>query len=473
MAIPIGPNFDWNAYRNNGNSTIAQPGSPNWNAALQQQQQQMMNDFQNQMRQIQQQYPVAQFNPSPSPQGSSARGGYSAGPTFTSDAGLPQPNGGRGAAAYGGTVAGQPAAGSYGDPNLDALVAQLRQQAGEADATLNDKAMRQIEAQRAVADRNINQMLQKSLAASGVLPTGGLAARFRDEIAKPIDERLNAYAADVHAGLRNERSSTANNLLSQLTSLAGQRNAWALDQQRFQLEQQRLAADLAAQQQRMAMAQQDALFQRQQAAFDQAMRNASLSSQLSMSAPRGGGGGGGGGAYEGLPMTGSVSGWNGGRNSFLESGVQPRDTYNASVMRGYTTNGQVGSNYNSAGNQALRLEQQQRAMQANPNSYQGYSGAAGAANGMIPYSQPTGASSAGSAIGMGLGGSATNISFGGGLSLGGSATGVPYGGISAANMGAIGGGYSMPQYGGGSGGGYGYGGQTYGGMPSGYGRSMY
>lgn len=470
MAIPIGPNFDWNAYRNNGNSTIPQPGSPNFNAAIQQQQQQMMTEFQNQMRQIQQQYPVPQFNPSPSPQGSSARAGYSPGPTFTSDAGLPQPNGGRGAAAYGGTVAGQPAAGGYGDPNLDALVAQLRQQAGEADATLNDKATRQIEAQRAVAERNINQQLQKSLAASGVLPTGGLAARFRDEIAKPIDERLNAYAADVQAGLRNERTSTANNLMQQLTSLAGQRNAGALDQQRFQLEQQRLAADLAAQQQRMAMAQQDAMFNRQQAAFDAAMRNAALSSQLSLSAPRGGNTGGsgvanqgGGNPYEGLPMTGSVTNWNGGRNSFLDSGVQPRDTYNASVMRGRTTNGQVGSDYNSQGNLNLRLEQQQRAMQANPNSYSGASAAAG----MIP-SFAGGISSAGS-MGPSSAGSM-------GMSSAGSAMGSLYGPM--VGSGGSGG------YGGGGGGGYGNAanaamgmipsyGQTYGGMPSGYGRSMY
>ena len=245
------------------------------------------------------------------------------------------------------------------DSQIRALVAQLQGQAAQSDSALSDRANQQIAAQRAVLDRRANQDVQRSLAANGLLPTGGLAARMREQISRPYEEQLAASSADINANMRSQRDATANNLISSLSNIQNASASYALDQQRlqqqaardqWQMQVDRYNQEAAANQTAYSRAL-DAynmnLQQQDRARAQQAQQQAAYQSAMT-------GGGGGGGTNFGPPI-------NAGSNSFLQSGVQPEQVYAAHQQIGRLTNGQVSDNYFSAGNQQLRAEQQQRA----------------------------------------------------------------------------------------------------------------
>lgn len=252
------------------------------------------------------------------------------------------------------------------DSQIRALVAQLQGQAAQSDSALSDRANQQIAAQRAVLDRRANQDVQRSLAANGLLPTGGLAARMREQISRPYEESLAASAADINANMRSQRDATANNLISSLSNIQNASASYALDQQRLQQEAARDQWRMQVDRYNQEAAANQTAYSRALDAYNMNLqqqdraRAQQAQQQAAYQASSGGGGG---------SMTGSVSGWNGGQNGFLDSGRQPEETYAMHQQIGRLTNGQVGDSYFSPGNQQLRAQQEQRAAQVQSNRY--------------------------------------------------------------------------------------------------------
>lgn len=275
------------------------------------------------------------------------------------------------------------------DPRIDALVAQLQAQANESNSALADRAAQQIASQRAVLDRQAQNDVTRSLASNGLLTTGGIAARMRDQISKPYEERLTAATADINANLQQQRGQTANNLLNQLTSLQNSRQSAAADAQRLQMQQAQQQYDMQmsawnAQMRANETAYQRAMDQQQLTLQQQAASRQQTQYQQAMS----------GGGYSGGSMTGSVNGWNGGVNSFLESGTQPRDLYN-NMLTADRANQQY--QYNTAMNQRNAAQPQSTWTSVNPgNGISSAGQSASAAGGLFvsaanaQFQQPTG-----------------------------------------------------------------------------------
>ena len=430
MAIAVGPGFNWAQYAANGNSTVAQPGSQNWQNQMNQQIQQTM----------------AQFRPPAAPQFQQYQP-----PQAAPDQG----RGGNGYASQSSSVS-QNVAGE--DPRLTSILAQLQGQSALSDTALNDQAAQSVASQRAIAQRDLDTQMRRSLAANGLLPTGGHSERMRAELAAPIEERLAAMQEQARGNLVNQRTNTSNNLAQQLSELQRQKGAGALDQQRMAMEQQRMQQQFGMDQQRFQWEQQrDA----QRQAYDTAMsqyelQRSAMENQLRTAAMQQGynsGSGSGynqqsGGGFSSQPLS-SAAGWDSGQNRFLASGQQPRDTYNQSVERG-----QQSTAWHSAANNDLRAEQAQRAQQAQ------------ASRPWTSVNSGNGVSSAGSATGIAFGGSQAAIGAAGGMGYQGGG-----GGSSYYPGGAVGAGLSATQgILGAAGGG---GGGSYGGFSSGYGQSMY
>ena len=249
--------------------------------------------------------------------------------------------------------AAAPGGGQY-NSQIQQLIAQLQQQASQSDSVLSDRANQQIAAQRSVLDRRANQDVQRSLAQNGLLPTGGLASRMREQISRPYEEQLAASAESINSNLQQQRGATANNLLSSVSGLQNAQTGAAADAQRLQMQAQmnqyqmqmgqyeaQVRASESAYQHAMDAYQMQQQQQQQQMAQQQAaqQRYATQSS-------------GGGGTSYGPSI-------NAGQNSFLDSGVQPRDLYNqmvndqrASETRNYNQGmaGRANSGYTFTGN---------------------------------------------------------------------------------------------------------------------------
>lgn len=286
------------------------------------------------------------------------------------------------------------------DAQIRQLVAQLQGQAAQSDSALSDRANQQIAAQRAVLDRRANQDVQRSLAANGLLPTGGLAARMREQISRPYEESLAASAADINANMRSQRDATANNLISSLSNIQNASATYALDQQRLQQQAARDQWQMQVDRYNQEAAANQTAYSRALDAYNMNLqqqdraRAQQAQQQASYQASTGGGG----------SMTGSVSGWNGGQNGFLDSGRQPEETYAMHQQIGRLTNGQVGDSYFSPGNQQLRAQQEQRAAQVQLNRGNGLTSSGSNFNPNDPFGQTLASNSSGGMYGGGSSG---------------------------------------------------------------------
>lgn len=229
------------------------------------------------------------------------------------------------------------------DAQIRQLVAQLQGQAAQSDSALSDRANQQIAAQRAVLDRRANQDVQRSLAANGLLPTGGLAARMREQISRPYEESLAASAADINANMRSQRDATANNLISSLSNIQNASASYALDQQRLQQQAARDQWQMQVDRYNQEAAANQTAYSRALDAYNMNLqqqdraRAQQARQQAAYQASSGGGyaSGGGGGGYA----------INAGQNSFLEQGTQPRDLYQNMVNQQRASEAR---NYNQA-----------------------------------------------------------------------------------------------------------------------------
>lgn len=284
------------------------------------------------------------------------------------------------------------------DAQIRQIVAQLQGQAAQSDSALSDRANQQIAAQRAVLDRRANQDVQRSLAANGLLPTGGLAARMREQISRPYEESLAASAADINANMRSQRDATANNLISSLSNIQNASATYALDQQRLQQQAARDQWQMQVDRYNQEAAANQTAYSRALDAYNMNLqqqdraRAQQAQQQAAYQASSGGGyaSGGGGGGYA----------INAGQNSFLEQGLQPSQLYQQHQNMAESTNGQVGDNYMSSGNQRLRAQQQAAAAAAQQNRIN--SGLAG--NGISSAGSYTGISMNGPLVGSSVGG---------------------------------------------------------------------
>ena len=295
------------------------------------------------------------------------------------------------------------------DAQIRQLVAQLQGQAAQSDSAMSDRANQQIAAQRAVLDRRANQDVQRSLAANGLLPTGGLAARMREQISRPYEESLAASAADINANMRSQRDATANNLISSLSNIQNASATYALDQQRLQQQAARDQWQMQVDRYNQEAAANQTAYSRALDAYNMNLqqqdraRAQQAQQQAAYQASTGGGG----------SMTGSVSGWNGGQNGFLDSGRQPEETYAMHQQIGRLTNGQVGDSYFSPGNQQLRAQQEQRAAQVQLNRGNGLTSSGSNFNPNDPFGQTLASNSSGGMYGGGSsGGYGTGGSYG-------------------------------------------------------------
>ncbi len=223
------------------------------------------------------------------------------------------------------------------DPRLTAMLADLMARAQQSDADISSQANGAYEAQRKVADQQIDRQQTRSLAANGVLPTGGLAAQYRTELASPVYDRLNAQRAQTELDLRNQRDGVKQGVTSTLSGLDNNKNQFTLSQlaaqqnaeaqrqqllaqsqyqqaslsQQAQLASQQLAADQARAQAQQAMSQAELDYRRQSDAQSLAFQReqAQLQNQRFYSGQGSGGGGSspGGGTFSTLG-SGSVFG---------------------------------------------------------------------------------------------------------------------------------------------------------------------
>ena len=154
------------------------------------------------------------------------------------------------------------------DPRLAQMVQDLMVRAQQTDADISSQANSAYDAQRVVADKQIAGQLKRSLAANGVLPTGGLASQYQSEIANPIYDRLNAQRAQTELDLRNARDGVKQGVTSTLAGMDNNKNQFTLtqlnNQQQAEYQRQQLLAQ--AQYQQASLAQQAQLASQQLAA---------------------------------------------------------------------------------------------------------------------------------------------------------------------------------------------------------------
>lgn len=161
------------------------------------------------------------------------------------------------------------------DPRLTAMLADLMARAQQSDADISSQANGAYEAQRKVADQQIDRQQTRSLAANGVLPTGGLAAQYRTELASPVYDRLNAQRAQTELDLRNQRDGVKQGVTSTLSGLDSNKNQFTLSQLSAQQQAEAQRQQLLAQSQyQQASLSQQAQLASQQLAADQARAQA-------------------------------------------------------------------------------------------------------------------------------------------------------------------------------------------------------
>ena len=161
------------------------------------------------------------------------------------------------------------------DPRLTAMLADLMARAQQSDADISSQANGAYEAQRKVADQQIDRQQTRSLAANGVLPTGGLAAQYRTELASPVYDRLNAQRAQTELDLRNQRDGVKQGVTSTLSGLDNNKNQFTLSQLSAQQQAEAQRQQLLAQSQyQQASLSQQAQLASQQLAADQARAQA-------------------------------------------------------------------------------------------------------------------------------------------------------------------------------------------------------
>lgn len=321
------------------------------------------------------------------------------------------------------------AAGSAGeDPRLTAILAQLQAQAGNTDSSINDQAAQSVAAQRAVAQRGVDTQLRRSLAANGLLPTGGQSERLRNELQSPLEAQLAAAQEAARSNLVGQRTATSNTLAGQLTALQQQRlqasqlaQQQAMAQQQFGMDQQKFSWEQQQAQQKFAFDQANQQSYLAQQAFDNKLHQ--QAAQLGYQNSAAGGGGG----------LGAATGWNNGVNSFLDpsGGGGGSKSGGAASGGGGTYNPITGmvdpgaartAAYNSPGNMELRAQQAAKA--PNPST----------AGAPAPYKY-----TGGTGNGVSSAGTDTSGWFGGGVHQTGNAGGYAMNGANAA--------MSMPQYG--------------------------
>lgn len=170
----------------------------------------------------------------------------------------------------------------YEDPRFTDLLARLTGRANVTDDEITARANGAYSAQRKAAENGINRQQTRALAANGVLPTGGLASQYYNEISEPVFERLDAQRAQTELDLRNQRDNLLGSVTSTLGNAQGQRNQFTLSQAENQRQAQMQAQQLAAQQayQQAQLQQQSALASQQLAAEQaRAQQSASLAQQ--------------------------------------------------------------------------------------------------------------------------------------------------------------------------------------------------
>lgn len=157
------------------------------------------------------------------------------------------------------------------DPRLTQMVAAGMQRAGQSDAEISSQADGAYSAQRKQADNEIQRQLTRSLAANGVLPTGGLASQYYNEISAPVLDRINAQRAQTELDLRNARDNARNGITSTLAGIDNSKNQFSLSQLQAQQQAQYQAQQLAASQAyNQAQLSQQAALASQQLSADQA-----------------------------------------------------------------------------------------------------------------------------------------------------------------------------------------------------------
>lgn len=170
------------------------------------------------------------------------------------------------------------------DPRLTSMLQLLMQRANQSDAEINAQADDAYAAQRKYADIGLNRDVTRSLAANGVLPTGGLAAQMRQELSDPVYARLDAQRAQTLLDLRNARDSVRSGVTGTLAGVDNNRNQFALsnaeNQRQAQFQSQQLASTQAYQQaqlqQQAALAAQQLESERQRAQLSQSLAQQQL-----------------------------------------------------------------------------------------------------------------------------------------------------------------------------------------------------
>lgn len=157
------------------------------------------------------------------------------------------------------------------DPRLTQMLAELMTRANQSDAEINSQADSTYDAQRKVADQQLARQQTRALAANGVLPTGGLASQYYNELSAPVYDRLNAQRAQTVLDLRNARDGVKQGVTSTLAGLDNNKNQFTLSQlaaqQQAEAQRQQLLAQTQYQQ---ASLSQQAQLASQQLAAEQA-----------------------------------------------------------------------------------------------------------------------------------------------------------------------------------------------------------
>lgn len=154
------------------------------------------------------------------------------------------------------------------DPRIESLIGRLSALGNTSDSDIASKVDAMMAPQQAIVDRDINRQVTRSLAANGLLPTGGSAAQFRTEISAPIYERLANARAQATRGYEQERIGVNQGLLGSLSELQAQ--AETARNQRAQLGLG--VQDIGMRTQDLALRREEAARQAQQQQFEQQFR---------------------------------------------------------------------------------------------------------------------------------------------------------------------------------------------------------
>lgn len=175
-----------------------------------------------------------------------------------------------------------PAVNYQEDPRLTQMLQLLMSRGNQSDAEINAQADNAYSSQRKAAEGSIAKQQTRALAANGVLPTGGLASQYYNEISQPIFDRLDAQRAQTVLDLNNARDNVRGSVTSTLSGINNNQNQFSLSaaeaQRQSQYQAQQMAATQAYQQ---AQLQQQAALASQQLAAEQAraQQQASLAQQ--------------------------------------------------------------------------------------------------------------------------------------------------------------------------------------------------